>query len=174
MLAKVWAGEGYFVLFPHFYEASHGTFPTNANYVRWVASTAECIAHFAPKNKPVVLFGISLGASVALAAGTELTGIDSIVEWAGSLPDEYFLHLKHLPPLLILHGSDDQNVPVINAKQLFLLCDRLHVTCSGTIYKGDGHVFPEHREDAKSRTRAFLQSRISKRTIEPEQTADPR
>lgn len=161
-LAKAWAAEGYFVLFPHIDDATHGTSPTNANYARWVAATAECIAQLAPKNKPVVLFGISLGASVALAAGTELPGIDSVVDWAGSLPDEYFYHLKRLPPLLILHGSDDQNIPVINAQQLFLLCDRLHVPRVGTIYKGDGHVFPAHRDDAKSRTRAFLQSRISR------------
>ena len=84
-----------------------------------------------------------------------------MVDWAGSLPDSYFYHLQRLPPLLILHGDDDTNVPVVNARQLFELCRRVGTVCTGTIYRHDGHVFPSHRDDAKERTQAFLQSRIA-------------
>ncbi len=157
--ARQWAAHGYLVLFPHFYDATQSTAPTDANYTAWIAATADCIAHQAPAGKPVVLFGISLGASVALAAGTQLPGIDAVVDWAGSLPDTWFFRLQRLPPLLILHGDEDANVPVVNARQLFQLCDRRATKCDGTIYKHDGHVFPNHRDDATARTLVFLKSR---------------
>ena len=158
-LAQQWAARGFLVLFPHFYEATRTTSPTDANYTAWVAATADCIVRQAPAGRPVVLFGISLGASVALAAGTSLSGIEAVVDWASSLPDTWFYHLQRLPPLLILHGDEDTNVPVINARQLFQLCSRLGTTCDGMIYRHDGHVFPNHREDATTRTLAFLQAR---------------
>ena len=160
-LAQQWAAEGYLVLFPHFYEAVKGTTPSEAHYAAWVGAVADCIARQAPAGKPVVLFGISLGASVALAAGTQLPRVDAVVDWSGSLPDSYFYHLQRLPPLLILHGDEDRNVPIVNAKQLFELCKRTGTVCTGTIYRHDGHVFPEHQDDAKARTRAFLQSRLA-------------
>lgn len=159
-LAQQWATEGYVVLFPHYYDAASATSPTDAHYGAWVDAVRDCIKQQALAGKPVVLFGISLGASVALAAGTVLPNVDSVVDWAGSLPDTYFYHLQRLPPLLILHGDDDSNVPVVNARQLFELCRRVGTTCYGTIYRHDGHVFPNHRDDAKARTRAFLQSRV--------------
>ena len=161
-LAQQWSAEGYLVLFPHFYEAANGTSPSDAHYAAWIGAVQDCITRQALPGKPVVLFGISLGASVALAAGTTLPQIDAVVDWAGSLPDSYFYHLQRLPPLLILHGDEDRNVPVVNAQQLFELCKRTGTACAGTIYRHDGHVFPANREDAKARTRTFLQSRVAK------------
>ena len=160
-LAQQWAAEGYVVLFPHYCEAASGTSPNDAHYAAWVDTVRDCIKQQAPANNPVVLFGISLGASVALAAGTVLPNVDAVVDWVGSLPDTYFYHLQRLPPLLILHGDDDSNVPVVNARQLFELCKRLATTCDGTIYRRDGQVSPDHRDDAKARTRAFLESRAN-------------
>ena len=130
------------------------------HYAAWVDAVKSCVDQQAPSGRPIVLFGISLGASVALAAGTVLPQVDAVVDWSGSLPDSYFYHLQRLPPLLILHGDEDANVPVINARQLFELCRRVGTVCTGNIYH-DGHVFPYHRDDATERTQVFLQSRIT-------------
>lgn len=92
-------------------------------------------------HKKVVLVGYSLGVSVALAAGSQGAAVDGIAEWDGSLPDEFFYHMRGMPPLLILHGERDSNVPVVNAQQLIKLCEMKHLKCENQIYPDQGHGF---------------------------------
>ena len=109
-----------------------------------------------PESK-VSLFGISLGASVALALGTQAAQVTSVVEWSGSLPDYYFEHLRRFPPLLILHGDKDTNVPVMNAQQLLTLCQRLAAKCESRIFTDQQHVFDSSTQaEAERLTEAFL------------------
>ena len=169
-LAKTYADKGYSVLFPHLFDAAKGTGRTDADFAVWVDAVRSCIQRQAAPGKPVVLFGLSLGASVALAAGTQLQNIAAVIDWSGSLPDIYFAQMQQLPPLLILHGDKDTNVPVVNARQLFTLCRRTGTPCSGTIYPGEGHMFPGQTADATRRTLSFLQQvrdTAAARTVNP-------
>ena len=155
------ADAGYAVLLPHFYDATHSRNASDDNLKMWTTSVDQCIQSSATSGTRVVLFGISLGASVALAEGVSSTRIDSVIDWSGSLPDYAFGQMQRLPPLLILHGAKDTNVPVINAQQLFTLCERTHTTCAGTIYPNEGHLFLTESTDAWSRTLAFLKQRAA-------------
>ncbi|HXS77477.1 MAG TPA: prolyl oligopeptidase family serine peptidase [Terracidiphilus sp.] len=48
---------------------------------------------------------------------------------------------KGMPRLLILHGSQDDNVPIANAKQLMQLCEMRHFDREGHIFTDQGHGF---------------------------------
>ena len=98
--------------------------------------------------------GFSLGASVALAAGSQRVPVDAIADWYGSLPDSFFEQRKGMPPLLILHGQQDSTIPIVNAQQLARLCEMEH-------YGGEGHGFSDASlKDADQRTLEFLARKL--------------
>jgi carboxymethylenebutenolidase len=104
--------------------------------------------------------GFSLGSSVALAAGSQNIAVDAIADWYGSLPDEFSYQMKGMPPLLILHGERDSNIPVLNAQQLVKLCEMKHLTCEHHFYADQEHGFGgKALEDADRRTLAFFADR---------------
>ena len=108
-------------------------------------------------HRNIFVIGYSLGASVALAAGSRAPPIDAIVEWYGSMPDSFVEQIRSLPPLLILHGAKDSVIPLFNALQLQQLCIFRHLACSLQIYASQGHGFSgKALKDAKFRTLLFL------------------
>jgi len=109
------------------------------------AATFAAPAAIAAQEKPT--------GSVGLSAASQQIGLDAIAEWYGSLPDDYFYSLKGLPPLLILHGAQDTNIPVINAQQLIRVCQIERFNCLNHIYADQGHgVMGKALEDADDRT----------------------
>lgn len=110
-----------------------------------------------PSAIHIGLLGYSLGASIALAAGSQDANVAAIVEWYGSLRDEFLPGLRRLPPLLILHGANDNIIPVMNAHQLEKLCAMRGFACSSHIYNDQGHGFSNSAlVDADERTLNFL------------------
>ncbi len=66
-----------------------------------------------------------------------------------------------MPPLLILHGMEDTNIPVINAQQLQRLCVMDKLECESHLYPDEGHGFSEAAfADANRRTLEFLKRRL--------------
>ena len=143
--AEFFARHGFRVLLPHYFEAGHGTAATDENYEAWVSAVREIMTEAQnsedTEGSAIAIVGFSLGASVALALGSEGRGPDAIVEVSGSLPDRYFRDLKGMPPLLILHGKSDEAVSVKNALQLSRLCSDAELICETTIFPNEGHVF---------------------------------
>ena len=94
---------------------------------------------------------------MALALGSAGQGPDAIAELAGSLPDRYLRDLQGMPPLLILHGGRDTEVPVNNALQLSRLCMEAELRCEEHIYPEQGHLLtPEALRDADERVLRFF------------------
>jgi predicted esterase len=111
------------------------------------------------QNKKIALAGQALGASVALVAGSHRLEVEAIAEWSGLLPNEFFSQVQSMPPMLILHGEQDKQVPIVNARQLVRLCQLKDLTCETQIYAGEGHVFGSHvMESANQRALAFFQT----------------
>jgi carboxymethylenebutenolidase len=105
----------------------------------------------------VGLVGYSLGASVALLAASRGVRVAAIADWYGSLPDEAIPDLRHVPPVLILHGAEDNVIPIVNAQQLESILVNRGLTCSSHIYYGQGHGFSgDSLIDADQRTARFL------------------
>ena len=62
-----------------------------------------------------------------------------------------------MPPLLILHGERDTNIPVSNARQLIRLCELKHFTCDNHLYPDQAHGFDAATiKDADERTLTFF------------------
>jgi dienelactone hydrolase len=156
--ASFFASHGYRVVLPHYLEAGKGQAATDGNYEAWTAAVRNTIDNFQQGHRsPTVIVGFSLGASVALALGSEGNGPDGIAEFYGSLPDKYYRDLKGMPSLLILHGGQDNNIPVYNALQLSQLCEQAGLNCDMHIYSTEGHGFTsEALRDADQRVLQFF------------------
>jgi dienelactone hydrolase len=159
--AKFFASHGYRVLIPHYFDATRSSEPSDANYSMWAQVVEKLIEESSkssvPAQRKAMLLGFSLGASVALVAGSQQADIAAVAEWYGSLPDTFFYKVKGMPPLLILHGGRDQTIPIINALQLIKLCGLKHLTCDSHIYTNQGHGFDSGTvKDADSRTLTFF------------------
>lgn len=141
--AAFFASHGYRVLLPDFTSVAAPTAkPSAANYRRWAQVVEDMLAD--PellRNRRVGLAGQSLGASVALVAAANNPRVNAVVEWSGLLPNEFFAQVQSLPPLLILHGDLDDEVPVVNARQLVRLCKLKDFVCDAPGYPNEGHVF---------------------------------
>jgi dienelactone hydrolase len=164
--AQYFSMKGYTVFLLHYFDAADTSIPSTKNYVLWERAVQDLVA--ACKSDPklsgrkIALIGFSLGASVALAAGSQRVPVQAIADWYGSLPDDFFYRFQGMPPLLVLHGAMDNVIPVINAHQLAKLCEVKQLTCENHIYPDQGHGFEDKAlEDADSRTIEFF-SRIMK------------
>lgn len=159
--ARAFSDKGYATIVLHYFDATRSSEATTENYRTWARLVEAMVTRIAqasaPKPRPVFLVGYSLGASVALAAGSQGVAVTAIAEWYGSLPDDFFYTMKGMPPLLVLHGERDTNIPIANAQQLLRLCGMKHLICESHIYPDQGHGFGGRSlDDADRRTVEFL------------------
>ena len=151
--------HGFHVIMPHYFDATRSSSPTVENYQKWANLTMDFVLGCRRQSatQGVFLIGYSLGSSVALAAGSQGAQVDAIADWYGSLPDEFFYQMKGMPPLLILHGERDSNIPIINAQQLVKLCEMKHLHCDHHFYPDQDHGFTgKALDDADQRTLSFF------------------
>jgi dienelactone hydrolase len=159
--ASFFAAHGFRVLVPEYLSVTSNAKLTAANYRRWAQVVEDIVAQ--EPGKKIALAGQSLGASVALVAGSYRLQVAAIAEWSGLLPNEFFSQVQSLPPLLILHGDADEQVPIVNARQLVRLCQLRDFTCEIQIYAGQGHLFtPRIADTANQRVLAFFQAYLAK------------
>ena len=161
--AAFYAKQGYSTLLLHYFDAFGSQVPGEDSYQAWAKALTDLVA--ACKGMPefqgrnIFVLGYSLGASVALAAGSQDLAVQGIAEWYGSLPNSFFGRLDSMPPLLILHGARDSNIPVLSAQQLTRLCASEHFDCKTHLYPEEGHSFGAAAlRDAEQRTLAFFQA----------------
>ena len=161
--ARFFAEHGFRVLVADYLSATPKPEPNPANYRRWAQVVDDIVADLRARpgmrNKKIALVGQDLGASVALIAGSQKTGVGAIAEWSGLLPNQFFSQVQSLPPLLIFHGELDKQVPVFNARQLVRLCELKDFTCDTRIYPDEGHVFSSNAMDsANQRALTFFRT----------------
>jgi dienelactone hydrolase len=163
--ARFFADHGFRVLLADYLTVTSNVEPKSANYRRWAQVVEDIVADLRsrpiPLNRKIALVGQDLGASVALLAASHKVGVDAIAEWSGLLPNEFFPKLQTLPPLLIIHGEQDQQVPVVNARQLVRLCELKDFTCEAGIYPNEGNAFTARAVDsANQRILTFLRTHL--------------
>jgi dienelactone hydrolase len=125
---------------------------TAANYRRWGQAVEDIVGdlHARPPSRArkLALIGQGVGASVAVLAGSHKLGVEAIAEWSGLLPNQFFSQVQNLPPLLILHGGQDKQVPIVNARQLVRLCELKDFTCEAGMYPDESHAFGTKATDS--------------------------
>ena len=164
--ARFFAEHGFRVLLPEYLTVTSSAKLTAVNYRRWAEVVDDIVAEErarpTTKDQKVAVAGQFLGASVALLAGSHKLGVSAIAEWSGLLPNEFFSQVQSMPPLLILHGELDEQVPIFNARQLDRLCKLKDFTCETQIYAGEGHFFSaDITNNADRRTLAFFRTYLA-------------
>jgi dienelactone hydrolase len=160
------AKQGYCVYILHYLDATGGSPDSpEKHYSIWVQAVADTSNYIADNKKipigRIALVGYSLGASIALASAAKNPHFGAVVEFSGSLPDEYVPLFKASPPLLIIHGQDDASIPVINAQQVASLCASRKQVCGIELFPKEGHAFSIGAIiTSKHKVEAFLNEHI--------------
>jgi dienelactone hydrolase len=150
--ARFFAEHSFRVLLVDYLTVTPNLEATATNYRRWAQAVEDIVAdlHARPVSRArrIAVIGQGLGASVALLAGSHKLAVEAMAEWSGLLPNQFFSQVQNLPPLLILHGEQDKQVPILNARQLVRLCKLKDFTCEAGMYPDEGHLFSTRATDA--------------------------
>lgn len=87
----------------------------------------------------IVLVGFSQGARIALHIGLRRSKCAGIVALSGSYLDDPTAANLSRPPILIIHGIEDQKVPVSLARESYKQLDRLKMPVTLFLLPGVGH-----------------------------------
>jgi carboxymethylenebutenolidase len=166
--SRLLAGQGFSVFLVHYFDRT-GTLradreTTHASFPLWMRTIGDGISfagrHASVDANRVALLGFSLGAYLALSVASVDPRVRAVVEFFGGIPEE--LHgFTRMPPVLILHGENDQVVPVSEAHALQRLMERSNLAYEMKLYPGAGHGFsPLQFLDAGQRTLQFLRKNL--------------
>lgn len=161
--ARALAQNGFESFVVHYFDRTGSLFARDAsihkNFGTWRETISDAVDFVAtrPEVKKIGCFGYSLGAYLSLAQSAHDPRIHAVVELAGAIDKEHAGIVKRLPPILILHGEQDQRVPSENAFRLEKILQRLDVRYEKKIYPGEGHVLSTASQaDAAARGVRFL------------------
>lgn len=168
---------GYSVFVPHYFDGGGEWTPSSNNpsqfiaYIRTLNNACRYIVQQSEiDNKGIGLVGLSLGGYLVLGLAEEVEShpppvaspaIKAVVEMYGGMPDFAVGRMTTMPPVLILHGEDDDVVPVSRAHDLEKLLDKKAIPYESKIYPHQGHGFTgDALTDANKRTVAFLTAHL--------------
>ena len=169
--ASALAAQGFAVYVLHYFDRT-GTESADKptimrNFPLWMKTLWDAIS-FVETQPPIdrdriALLGLSLGAYLSLANSAIDPRVKAVVEFFGGMPKEMHLFMRHLCPVLILHGDADQTIPVVEAYQLQKLLEKKGAPYEIKIYPGAGHGFEDETiwRDAGLRSLQFLQKYLA-------------
>jgi dienelactone hydrolase len=163
------ANRGYITLAPHYFEST-GTSWADLDSIRrhgltWgqtVLDAVKCARRLPDvDSQSIGLLGFSLGGYLAIAVAAHDRDVKCVAEFFGGVPERFLPSIEHLPPTLILHGQDDEIVPVRHALELKQLCENKGFYFEMELYPGAGHNFSgEFMRSATERVIAFLDQQL--------------
>src|SRR5579864_1235353 len=169
--ATLLAEQGFAVYVLHYFDRT-GTTEIDGlqtifrHFPAWMKTLWDAVSFVArqPQVDPerIGLLGFSLGAYLALSASAIDSRIHAVVEFFGGMLKEMKLFTRRLCPVLILHGEQDETVPVQEAYYLQQILEAKRIAYEMQIYPGVGHGFSgEIWRDARLRSFAFLQKHLA-------------
>jgi carboxymethylenebutenolidase len=163
------ADRGFAVFLPHFFEATGTSWATpNAipeKFPAWMVAISDALdfAQDQPQAdaRQIGIVGFSLGAYLGLSLGSQQSRVKAVVDFFGGLPDHFAEQVRHLPPVLILHGDRDTVVPVAEAQKIEAIYGAKGAEYEMKIFKNAGHGFSGlDMLDAGQRTYFFLKKHL--------------
>jgi carboxymethylenebutenolidase len=111
------------------------------------------------------LLGFSLGGYIAAATAARDDRVAALAVLYGGMPDKIVPEVKHLPPLLELHGDADRNVAFAQGEALVRLAKTVGADAELVPYPGKAHGFDfsdsdPMAADAVDRVVRFFQARL--------------
>lgn len=82
-----------------------------------------------------------MGGYVAAAPATRDERVAALGVLYGGMPDTMVSEVKHLPPLIELHGTADRNVPPAKGEELVKLGKAVGTEAEYIVYPGRHHGF---------------------------------
>jgi dienelactone hydrolase len=145
------------------------------HFDEWIETVADAVAYARTlpnvDRQRVGLVGFSLGGYLALSAAPQCNPpVGAVVEMFGGLPTEKRKNLGPMPPTLIVHGADDDVVPVDEAYKAFgFLWARkptaelliLNKTGHACCYPGTALPNPVKLNQARDAMTEFFQTQMS-------------
>jgi carboxymethylenebutenolidase len=129
-----------------------------------VAAVMTAILRRPEASGRVGLLGFSLGGAVAVT-GARDPRIAALVVFYGFVPNRQRARIDRLPPLLVLHGDADDDVPLSSGQDIVALARQLGGRAELVVYRGVGHRTSTWGEaaatDAINRTVAFLRAELN-------------
>jgi dienelactone hydrolase len=176
-LLEALVAAGYSVFVPHYFGGQGGPWNGADNptqflaYIRTLNDASRYIARQPDvKNNELGIVGLSLGGYLVLALAEEVRShppplhspdIKAVVEMYGGMPGFAASRMTTMPPVLILHGEDDDVIPVARAYEVEELLKKKRSTFEIKIYSHQGHGFTgDAVKDAHERTISFLKAHL--------------
>jgi len=174
--AVLLAERGFAVYVLHYFDRSGNVEPSKNSLIRhfplWMKTLWDATSYVVGQREVdperIALVGFSLGAYIALCNAAIDFRVRVVVEFFGGFPKEMKFFMRRLCPVLILHGENDQTVPVQEAYHLQHLLEQKGIEHEMQIYPGVGHGFNgDTRRDAMLRALAFLERHLSPTQLVP-------
>ncbi|MCP3445184.1 dienelactone hydrolase family protein [Bradyrhizobium sp. CCGUVB14] len=130
-----------------------------------VAATVTAVLDRSDSSGRIGLLGFSLGSYVAAEAAARDTRVAALAVLYGGMPQAMTTRIKHMPPLIALHGEADKNVPIAEGRQLVALGKSFGAETEFVPYPGKAHGFDfsdtdPMTQDAIDRVTRFFQAKL--------------
>jgi carboxymethylenebutenolidase len=110
-------------------------------WTKRISSVTTAIIERPESSGHIGLLGFSLGGYVAADTAAHDQRITAIAVMYGGMPDAMVTVIKHMPPLIELHGDADHNVPLTKGQELVDLARAVGAQAEQVTYPGREHGF---------------------------------
>jgi dienelactone hydrolase len=179
--ARGLAGKGFVVLIPHLFDRTDhvpGAPLQDGEYESFVQAVKDAIAFAGGRDDVdadrVGIFGLSMGAGIALREGMRDPRVKTIVLLSGPASIVRPGVKLKLPPTLILHGEHDDSTPVSRMRKFDEILAENEIPHEMHVYRGIGHNFDAPRfQDVARRSIAFFNTHLKPPPPKPETKERP-
>jgi len=147
-MGRAVATQGFDTFLLEYFDRTETTYATETliktNGPAWLETIQDAIDFLSSRedvdSEHIGMFGYSLGGYLAVAQAARDERIKAIVELAGGVDAETAASVRRLPPMLIVHGREDQRVSFTNALELQSLCEKLRTPVQTLFLPGERHL----------------------------------
>ena len=170
-IARQLAESGHTAYLVHYFNRSGTILGIDAgmqkNFEAWLETIHDSIKFVQEDNADAArigIYGYSLGAFLAVAAASDNPRVGAVVEHAGGIWNGKTERIKHMSPVLIVHGEQDRRVPLQKyAQPLVAVLRQRGAIFKTRFFPGEGHVFTaQARSEVRAAAVEFLREHLEK------------